>query len=274
MKGTNSELIMTAPLPPPLSGPPPVEVPLPQAPLVRVIAQVRFPLLLTILNPTTVATFQEAIRTSYPILEEEQVRHLVLQPASTPELKDDRIWRFKDLSRSWRISLATGFVALETTAYHSRRDFLERLQAVVGAVEATLKPQEAQRIGMRYIDRLTGPAVDRIADLIKPEVLGVAQTRIGGVAQHLLTEALFPAEEGQVRARWGHLPANATTDPEALEPIEQPSWLLDLDMFKAEARPFVADDLLAPATSFAQRIYSVFRWMITDEFLRFYGGQP
>jgi uncharacterized protein (TIGR04255 family) len=265
---------MITPLPPPLGGPPPIEISLPQAPLVRVIAQVRFPLLLTILNPATVAAFQETIRSTYPILEEEQVRHLILQPASTPELKDDRVWRFKDRSRSWRVSLATGFVALETTAYHSRQDFLGRLRAVVGAVETTLNPQEAQRIGLRYIDRLTGPTVDRFADLIKPEVLGVARTEIGAMAQHLLTEALFPAEEGQIRARWGHLPANATIDPEALEPVEQPSWLLDLDMFRAESQPFATNDLLATATSFAQRVYSVFRWMVTDEFLRFHGGQP
>lgn len=45
----------------PLRGPSAPEVPLPNAPLVSVIAQVRFPALLTVRNPDRVASFQEAI---------------------------------------------------------------------------------------------------------------------------------------------------------------------------------------------------------------------
>ena len=53
---------MTTTLPQPMSGPSPAEVPLPQAPLVRVIAQVRFPTILSIRNPDQVAAFQETVR--------------------------------------------------------------------------------------------------------------------------------------------------------------------------------------------------------------------
>ena len=34
------------------------------------------------------------------------------------------------------------------------------------------------------------------------------------------------------------------------------------------------DATVAQARSFAERIYSIFRWAVTDEFLRRYGGQP
>lgn len=62
----------------PLSGPPPVEVPLNAPPIVRVIAQVRFPLIASIEKQEFIAQFQEAIRRDYPVLRQEQSRSLVL----------------------------------------------------------------------------------------------------------------------------------------------------------------------------------------------------
>lgn len=265
---------MMATMPAPLSGPPPAEVPLPEAPLVRVIAQVRFPPILTIGEAGSVAPFQETIRAAYPICEDERVHHVVLGPSGGPNVKEVRVWRFRDRSRNWRVSLGTDFVSLETKAYESRENFLERLRHVISGVETTLEPQEAQRLGVRYIDRLTGPAIERISELVKTDVLGVSQTALGHVAQHVLTDSLFPAEEGRIRARWGNLPPKGTIDAEALEPSDEASWILDLDMFRSEPQTFSTDQLMETATQFAQRIYTVFRWIVTDEFLRFYGGKP
>lgn len=265
---------MSLELPPPLSGPPPAEVPLPEAPLVRVIAQIRFPPILAIGDSKTVAPFQETIRAAYPISEDERVHHIVLGPSGGPNVKEGHVWRFGDRSRNWRVSLGTDFVSLETKAYQSRADFLDRLREVISGVETTLNPQEAQRLGVRYIDRLTGPAIERISDLVNRKVLGVSLTPVGQAAEHVLTDSLFTAEEGQIRARWGNLPPNGTIDPEALEPDGKPSWVLDLDMFRSGPQTFATDELTSTATQFAQRIYTMFRWIVTDEFLKFYGGKP
>jgi uncharacterized protein (TIGR04255 family) len=264
--------VMATTLPTPLGGPPPNEVPLPRAPLVRVIAQIRFPTQLAVTDPATVARFQDTLRSTYPILEEEQVHHLVIPPGGTPDVKGDRIWRFSDSPRDWRVSLSTGFIALETRAYDSRQDFLDRLRAVVTGVESIFEPPEAQRIGLRYIDRMTAPAVQRITELIRPEILGVFRSGIGPMAKHLLTDSVWPTEEGTIRARWGSLPARGTIDADALEPIDEASWILDLDVWRADPQPFQADDLTQLTKTFAQRVYSVFRWIVTDDFLRFYGG--
>lgn len=268
---------MTTTLPPPMAGPSPAEVPLPRAPLVRVIAQVRFPTILSIRNPEEVATFQEKIRRAYPILNQEQVRRVALNadyPASAPTIQEDVVWRFDDRNRKWRVSLATDFVALETTSYDNRQDFLTRLRSITEAVETTMNPQEAFRLGVRYIDRITGPALQDISKLIRREVLGVSLCPIGEAAETALTQTQFRAEEGSLQARWGFLPANGTIDPGTLEPIHEPSWILDLDMSSSAPLDFSADLLGNMSERFAQRVYSVFRWMVTADFLRFYGGQP
>jgi len=257
----------------PLSGLPPTEVPLQDPPIVRVIAQVRFPTILAIGNPSKIADFQERIRETYPILNEEEVQRIVEIPGSVPKIRGESVWRFQDRDRQWRASLATGFLALETTRYESRRDFMDRLRKLLDALESTLRPQEASRLGVRYIDRMAGEAADKISEMIRPEVLGVSLSQIGSATRHMLTQSLFRAEEGSIQARWGHLPPGVTSDPDLLKPIPEQSWVLDLDMYSDEPREFVAEDLSSAAERFAARTYSLFRWMVTDEFLRFYGGK-
>ena len=266
----------------PLNPTPTPEVPLPRAPLARVIAQARFPPILAIRDPDKVADFQEAVREAYPHLSREQVHRIELG-GQTPNVSQGLIWRLADREKDlgWRVSLGVDFVALETSCYDSRADFLDRLRAVLSAVELAFNPVSANRLGLRYIDRLTGEAFDRVHELIRPGVLGIirsseeSEAELGASAIHLMTDAQFQVEDGaRIQARWGQLPANATYDPEALEPAPVPSWILDFDMFTTESRDFAHQDLLTAASGFAECLYWLFRQMVKVEFLRFYGGEP
>lgn len=264
----------------PLNGPPPAEIPLSLPPLVRVVAQVRFAPILAIRIPDKVAGFQEAIRSTYPNLTQESIPHLTLQADGTPNFQDAVIWRFSSSMKSlqWRVSLGVDFVSLETTAYKSRQDFLDRLDLVLTNVEKSFRPSEAYRLGLRYIDRLVGPAFERVGDLVTPGVLGIShqsdgsQSPLSKAINSLMTQAHLEAEEGIIQARWGHLPSDQTYDPDAVEAIKNPSWIIDLDMFTRGPQPFVSGELLSVAKVFAERNYAVFREMVTEDFLRFYGG--
>ena len=266
----------------PLTAACPTEVPLPNAPLKRVIAQVRFPPILSILKDDTVARFQELLRSEYPHLRKDSINNVEIAQDLSPNVSPSIVWRLTDESQSskWRISLGTDFVALETSEYRDRNDFLNRLLTVLASVESCFSPAEAQRLGLRYIDRLEGEAVLKVGTLIRSGVLGILQPStevtdtLRKATTHLVSQAQFETAEGAIQGRWGNLPPNATYDPDLLQPIAGASWVLDLDMFSKQALPFEADDLVNMTRSFAKRIYSVFRLMITDEFLRFYGGTP
>ena len=259
----------------PLTASLPSEVQLPSAPLALVIVQVRFPPILSIEKRDFVASFQEAIRARYPILRAEQTRGVLLGGQGSVPMPPSVTWRFSGIEEKWRVSLATDFVAIETTAYERRSDLLARLEEVIRALEAHVAPKTVDRLGVRYIDRITGAAVDEIGTLVRGEVLGVTGTVVSRHANHSLSEALFslPDQRAQLRARWGLLPPNATVDPSAIEPIDKPSWILDLDMFSSEARAFAPSSILSDARAYAERTYSFFRWVVTDEFLRFFGGK-
>jgi uncharacterized protein (TIGR04255 family) len=266
---------MAAYLQDPLYGSSPPEVHLARAPIVRVIGQIRFPPILSIRKSDTIIPFQERIRGEYPLLEEAKVHyvHLGLDGAHGSFEKEEVVWRFSDRTRAWRVSLTSSFVALETSNYVSRRDFLERLEKVLAAMEEVFKPQDALRLGLRYVDRMVREVVAAPEQYLNPAIVGSWNEPIRTSAQHFLTEALLQAKEGLIQARWGFLPGDATIEPGTLEPIPEKSWLMDLDMFTPEPRPFVTSELLGTTRLFAERLYTVFRWMVTDNFLHLYGGK-
>lgn len=255
----------------PLVASPPEEVPLRNAPLVRVIAQVRFPEILSIEQRDFVAPFQEAIRSKYPVLRQEQTQGLLFSPGGLT-VKPQTAWRFNDLESHWRVSLTPEFLALETTKYTSRSDFLRRLKEVVEALGEHIEPGQVDRIGLRYIDRITGVAVEEIHRLVRPEVRGISGTIAATHAELSLSESRFNLPNARILARWGCLPEGATVDPAAIEPATEKSWILDLDMSSASPMHFDVEHVVTEAQRYAERIYTLFRWAVTDEFLSRYGG--
>ena len=257
----------------PLVAPPPTEVPLENAPLVRVIVQVRFPEILSVGNRDFVAPFQEAVRPEYPVLRQEQTQAVLLGPAGMMPVKPQTAWRFADVEGHWRVSLTPEFLALETTKYTSRSDFFKRLRTVVAILNEHIGPKLVDRVGVRYIDRITGSNVDDIVKLVRPEVRGILGTSAASHAAQALSETVFALDNAGIIARWGQLPPNATVDPSAIEPASEKSWILDLDMFSATPAPFDVERVVSDATGYAARIYTFFRWAVTKDFLLRYGAK-
>jgi uncharacterized protein (TIGR04255 family) len=267
---------MKTALPEPLGGPPPPEINLPRAPLVRVLAQARFPGILKIDNKEVVSSFQEQIRGEYPLFEpmtSQQVEVQVVAGNPTVRQVPSTVWTFSDAEKNWRVALASDSVSLETGQYTNRDDFLARWTTALGVVERVFNPQIALRVGIRYIDRVMGQPFGSIEDLVRKDILGVATREIRQHVRHALTEATLATDEGEMLLRWGILPANATIDPGLLPPVSEMSWLLDIDVYSGEQRSFLSMELEKCFRALAERAYSVFRFMTTERFLTTYGAE-
>ncbi len=259
----------------PLTAQPPEEVLLKDAPLIRVIAQVRFPPILSIEKKDFVGSFQEAIREKYPILQPEQTQTFIFGPQGVVQPTLQLTWRFIDTADSWRVSLAPNFMALETTNYSSRRDFLERLEHLLIAFEQSFNPQIIERFGLRYIDRLIGQDLQDISSLVKPEIAGLMGAEFIEDIHQTINESLFviPNKGEEIIARWGLIPGGVTFAPDAIEPVAESSWILDIDMSLSKNREFCIEELMSEGRCFAERIYTFFRWAVKDDFLRRFGGE-
>ncbi len=259
----------------PLTDPVPAEVPLKNAPLLRVIAQVRFPLIAAIGEQQFIAPFQEALRKSYPVLRPERIQGVIFGPEGAIPTQEEQVWRFFDVESHWRISLAPDFVAVETTKYQSRNDLLSRFCVVLEALKEHIGPEIIDRIGLRYVDRVSGDDYSKLSEFIRPEILGIVGHPLSEHALHSLSETALkvPQHEAIIKTRWGRIPRRGSVDPAVIEPIEDDSWILDLDMYSQKTRPFDADALSNLTGEFAERLYSFFRWTVTKKFLRHYGGE-
>lgn len=264
---------------PPFGDDPLEEVPLDSDPLIAVIAQVRFPPVASIADQAFIGSFQEELRPSYPVLRPEREVRLAFTPTGAVQAPETNVvWRFVDLEENWKVSLAPSFLSLDVGEYTSRTEFVARFRSALQALANHIQPQVLDRLGVRYVDRLELtedlPALD---ELVRTQVLGVAAQNLGGASDvsRSISDTEVRTSDGAMRARWGVFPANTVLDPFHGEPPARPSWLLDLDMYTAAgSRPFSVAEVAGLTESFAERIYRVFRWTVSKELLKHFGGNP
>lgn len=263
----------------PLLGQPPERVQLDAAPLVRVLGQVQFPKIIKISSEQHIGDFQEAVRNVYPFIERDAAQSVQLnfdgggmQSSATEEV----IWRLFDHSKLWRVSLNPSALTLETAKYTSRQEFLDRFRFLVDALAATIRPGVATRIGFRYVNRLDQPKdIQELNQLVYPDLVGLLADPLRENVELTISQAQCATLEGRLLVRWGLLPALATHDPEMAPPVNSRSWMLDIDSFASDGLPtdgFPTDSLVDKVDSMANRAYAFFRWSVTDNFLKRFGG--
>lgn len=255
------------------------EQPLANAPLVRVLAQVRHPALLSLAGGAaneTALRVAQALDDHYPIFEAGSETAIVVTPAGVKEHEDSStaIWRLRNPKETWQVSFAKEFIAIETSSYEGRTQFCEQLNLVLSAYVKEVHPPSATRIGVRYTNRVTEQRnLERIRDLTRPELLGPVNTSLpaGSELSHYFSQAQFATVDGGSLLRWGLVPAGNTFDS-TLAPASVRSWVLDIDAFHSSKVPFETGSVTELARSLATRAHTHFRWAVTEEFLAAYRG--
>ena len=242
----------------------------------RVIAQLRFAPIAALGQLNFIAPFQEEIRRRYPLLRPEQTTGLLLDAGGVLAQPGSTVWRFHDKNDIWRVSLAPNFVAIETKKYDSRTDFFSRLHEVLNALVKVTDGGLVgyDRFGIRYVNRVLRPELEQLPRFLQPEILGLAGASFGEKLGFSVCESSFTVADAHLSTRWGLLPPRATTDPTTIDLLDDASWILDLDMYEGQQPDFDAAALVERGKLFAETIYAFFRWCVTDDFLRAYGGQP
>ena len=114
-------------------GPPVPSVALSPNSLVFVVAQLRFPPVVSINEDGFVGPFQELIRSEYPNLEKAVEAQITLSPDGVHRTEGGVLWKFSTSDSSWHVALTSSFVAVSTSAYSNRNEFLTRLDCVLAA---------------------------------------------------------------------------------------------------------------------------------------------
>lgn len=252
-------------------------IPLQAPPLTSVLTQIRFTPVLGADMTQVAGQVQRALRDRYPFVtsEIELGFSFAADGAAPPAPVQTPLWRYADQDSTWRVSVANAFVALETSSYAGHEDFFARLRDVLDVVEEVLAPPGAERVGVRYTQRLTiEEDLDQIAEFVRPEVLGASAVRADGRSFELcLTQTQTRFDDVTLSARWGVLPPGAVVDA-VIATLPSRSWVMDLDVFDERREPFSPETLAGRALSHSRRQYQFFRWAVQPAFLARFGGDP
>lgn len=254
------------------------EVPLPRAPLAQTLTQIRFPTQSALAIGDDVAKeLAQRLRPTYPVFNVETQFGVVITPeGATQSQEGAKIWRLSTADESWQLSFTSNFLTLSTSRYTSRDDFCARLRDAWDLFFNVVGKPAVQRIGFRYINRVDEREfLNQLSVMVRAEVLGA--TFAGGADAPI---ALSLTENHHVRegadhllARWGLLPPGQTFDPFTLPPHPATSWVLDLDSFRDFGTPqAVSSDVPDLVRDLGHAAYRYFRWAVTPDFLRFFGG--
>lgn len=257
------------------------EVHLERAPLVKVLMQVQYSRTPELVTDAAESGIADTLG-RYPVRRRQLVAgpfpSLLLngQPVQLPAgVSPGATLQFANPSASWQVSVADRSVSLETTEYHTRDDFSERVLEILQAIADISLPPVVDRVGVRYINRLTGHQLRRVGDLVIPQLETLSNWMEEPLTvHHSVTDSLIelsPAE--QLRARSGLLPSGVVFDP-SLQAIQEPSWVLDIDVYTTRGGfAFEAEELAARLRRYSEVAYAFFRFATTEEFLHEHRGE-
>ena len=217
---------------------------LPQAPLVQVIAQIRFG------EISAIDQHVEALRRSFkalglPLYVPGTLQRIAILAGGEPEVSATPRWDFFDLHRHHGLVLTRDFLLLQTSEYSGFRDFSVRLHGAITALAQAIGDEAVTRVGLRYVDLVRAPGPDTdVREMVVPglrgyPVEGLVATR--GQAPTSRHETVVPTAAGvlavrsQHRAVGGFLPPDLGGDGleyniPALGP-EEPVIVLDFDHY-------------------------------------------
>ncbi len=245
------------------------------APLVLVLCQVRWPDFNHLQGDLTeLARAFGSTLDDYPIVSSMDEVAYTITPEGVTQIPGERIHQWRSIDGTWHISLSRRFVSLYCTSYTSFPDFRARLELVLDAIASQIKIPLIERLGVRYVNRIATPGlIDNLAEYVRPDVLGYAglsgETGDAEIVSSA-NQARYLIDEATLQVRSGLVPADETVDP-AVPPLQQPSWVLDLDASSDGMVPFGAASILDQASRLSDIAYDFFKYISTDGFLREFG---
>jgi uncharacterized protein (TIGR04255 family) len=257
----------------PLALPEPSTVTLSRTPLQLVVCQVRHDRNLAVADGGRVLAIRDQLGV-YPRMEEmaQQEIGVVIGPAGPSSFsggEPQRGWRLLSEDGAWTAALQPDFFALECTGYTSWTEFRERMRDLAEAVLAHLQPAVELRLGLRYVDRITVPVMERPQDwsgFINERLLGPIQDSQLGPAVISLQQVLElqGPESVQVLLRHGtQFDQSSGTWP----------YILDTDCFRNDGRRLEADSLLQGTDMLHTLALQVFQTAITSQLHQLLAGQ-
>jgi len=247
------------------------------APLAMVLCQVRWPEIGYLQEDISArANSLGGLLKDYPLFSSSPEIVFNVTPQGVTHSESGFVYQWSTPDRSWIVSLGGTFMTLISKDYETFPVFESKLAGVLSKVKQVLEVPLIDRIGVRYVNQISDvDQVSRIGELVRPEILGyqaLAPSTSEASLIQALNQASFQVGDSTLQVRSGIIPAGELLDP-ALETLDGPSWVLDIDAFSQFEMEFDVDSVLAQVSKLSDTAYDFFTWVITQGFIDEFRGK-
>lgn len=256
----------------PVSLPDPVKAPLSKSPLQLVVCQVRFEETLAVSDAKLVLRLHGDLggrAGPYPKLESVRGTRVEIPmaaggPLGAPSETAFAGWRMSSAD-GWVVTIMPDSVALETSRYTTwDEDFGPRFRQIIEGVASRISPSIEQRLGLRYVDRITQPKVtspDQWRDFVSEQFLGlIMHPIVGRLVKNSQQQTLLTLDDGiSALVRTGF-----AVEDDASSDL---AYLLDFDVSRSEVRAFDVQSILEGAETLHDLNVRLFHQAVTPRLL-------
>jgi uncharacterized protein (TIGR04255 family) len=248
------------------------EAPLDRSPIVSVVWQLRFEDHPALVAPQTVLRFQEALGEFGPfklnMLPKVQISVQAggVDPENAPAPATSAGgggWRLTAADGAWQLSAESGSLAVEATRYGTwEKDFAPRLQSVLDALREVGSPLIESRLGLRYINVLTGSAVGKPPILEITELPGLVTPWLLGPLNDPTVRNAVQASQGRVVFTFDQVNIMLNHGVIATDANEL-GYLIDIDAFREGGRALKLDEVINFTSELHATALGVFQHSLT-----------
>lgn len=258
-----------------------------RAPLVQALAQVRYPLIASFETMAGIAPLQELVRARFPYMEQIKTQEIsILGGPGGPAAgaSESTSWNLTS-DDGYSFTISAGIASLSVgSEYSSVSDFAEVFREVLEALMKSRVPR-CDRLGVRYLSIAAAlPGDSRSwSRWFRPELVGWSGTSVlaGEASASAISQvqvssaptgdlALSPADVGAV-VRHGFVPSGTMVPGIPPVTVEEPSYLIDVDISTSGHQSFNIERLLGQFAAFHSEIDRFFYWSLTEEGGEYFG---
>lgn len=240
-------------------------------PLPLVLCQVRWPDLTQLQTGLDDAAGRVGAKLEgYPLHEQTREVAITLTPEGVTTGPGEVVHQWHSADKAWHVAMTRRSIAAFCTSYTSFDEFAHKLKSALDAVASTLDIPVIERVGVRYVNRITDPAtLGTLESTLNPAVLGLAALRPSSsevVRLTSLNQIVYSVGRDRLQVRSGLLAPGETVDP-AVPPVTTSSWILDLDSFRESLGGFDSKEVIDVVGRLADINYDFFKLVATDQYL-------
>jgi uncharacterized protein (TIGR04255 family) len=193
-------------------------------------------------------------------------------PVPSPVELRKRGWQFDSVESGLNVVIMPDKLLVQTSQYTRWSESLRMpLAECLNAIKEIMPPTILQRIGVRYINRLTKKGAS------SPVAWkGLVSDPLLGALNHEFFGPLLGSSQQQIDLTLGKEQGAILRHGAFRDPANRGgySYLLDIDVYDTRASHFDVDDVASRATILNRTAFSIFTQSITPEFFKLLSPQP